>query len=81
MALYSFKDGKTYKDGVEVSLATPKPTSTVGMGDLVAGAAKVVGVTPSPGCGCEKRRQALNKATPKLVGRMLAAVKGYWSRW
>ena len=51
------------------------------LGDLVAGAAKAVGVTPSPGCGCEKRRAALNKATPKLVGRMLAAVKGYWSRW
>jgi hypothetical protein len=79
MALYSFKDGKTYKDGVEVSLATPKPTT--GLGDVVAGAAKAVGVTPSPGCGCEKRRQAMNRATPKLVGRVLDALRDYWSKW
>jgi hypothetical protein len=50
------------------------------LGDLVAGAAKAVGVTPSPGCGCEKRRAALNRATPKFVGRMLDAVRRYWSR-
>ena len=53
----------------------------LGVGDLVAGAAKAVGVTPSPGCGCEKRRAALNRATPKFVGRMLDAVRRYWSRW
>ena len=50
------------------------------LGDLVAGAAKAVGVTPSKGCGCEKRRAALNRATPKFVGRMLDAVRRYWSR-
>jgi hypothetical protein len=54
---------------------------TVGLGDVVAGAAKAVGVTPSKGCGCEKRRAALNRATPKFVGRMLDAVRRYWSRW
>jgi hypothetical protein len=53
---------------------------TVGLGDVVAGAAKAVGVTPSKGCGCEKRRAALNRATPKFVGRLLDAVRRYWSR-
>lgn len=53
---------------------------TVGLGDVVAGAAKAVGVTPSPGCGCEKRRAALNQATPKFVRRMLDAVRRYWLR-
>ena len=51
------------------------------LGDAVAGAAKAVGVKPSPGCGCEKRRQALNRATPKIVARLLNALRGYWSKW
>jgi hypothetical protein len=55
--------------------------TTTGVGDVVAGAAKAVGVTPSKGCGCEKRRAALNRATPKFVGRMLDALRGYWSKW
>ena len=50
-----------------------------GLGDVVAGAAKAVGVTPSKGCGCEKRRAALNRATPKFVARMLDAVRRYLS--
>jgi hypothetical protein len=54
---------------------------TVGLGDVVAGAAKAVGVKPSPGCGCEKRREALNRATPKIVGRLLDTLRGYWSKW
>jgi hypothetical protein len=54
---------------------------TVGLGDVVAGAAKAVGVTPSKGCGCEKRRAALNRATPKFVRRVLDALRGYWSKW
>ena len=54
---------------------------TIGLGDVVAGAAKAVGVTPSKGCGCEKRRAALNLATPKIVGRLLHALRGYWSKW
>jgi len=52
-----------------------------GLGDVVAGAAKAVGAKPSPQCGCEKRRQALNRATPKIVARMLDALRGYWSKW
>jgi hypothetical protein len=62
----------------------PKPgqkTMAPGLGDLVAAAASTVGVKPKEGCGCEKRRQALNRATPKLVGRVLEAVRRYWSHW
>jgi hypothetical protein len=55
--------------------------SLPGLGDVVAGAAKAVGVKPSPGCGCEKRREALNRATPKIVGRLLDTLRGYWSKW
>ena len=54
--------------------------SLPGLGDVVAGAAKAVGVKPSPGCGCEKRREALNRATPKIVGRLLDTLRGYWSK-
>jgi hypothetical protein len=57
------------------------PPSFGGLGDVVAGAAKAVGVKPSPGCGCEKRREALNRATPKVVARLLDALRGYWSKW
>jgi hypothetical protein len=57
-----------------------EPTN-FGLGDVVAGAAKAVGVKPSPGCGCEKRREALNRATPKVVARLLDALRGYWSKW
>ena len=53
----------------------------LGVGDLVAGAAKAVGVTPSKGCGCENRRAALNRATPKFVRRVLDAARRYWSHW
>jgi len=55
--------------------------TTTGLGDVVAGAAKAVGVKPSPGCGCEKRRKALNRATPKIIARLLDALRGYWSKW
>lgn len=77
MARYSFKDGKTYKDGVEVDLSTKRPDS-VGMGDLVAGAAKSVGIEPSPGCGCKRRQELLNRWTPGFVARMLDRLRGYW---
>ena len=41
-----------------------------GLGDVVAGATKAVGVKP---CGaCQKRREALNRATPSYVRRVLA---------
>jgi hypothetical protein len=79
MKRYSVVDGKLVElDGqatVVVRDALP------GLGDVVAGAAKAVGVKPSPGCGCEKRRQALNRATPKVVARLLDALRDYWSKW
>jgi hypothetical protein len=65
-------------DGEPVAAECPPKFN--GLGDVVAGAAKAVGVTPSKGCGCEKRRAALNRATPKFVGRVLDAVRRYWSR-
>jgi|688.fasta_scaffold1049902_1 hypothetical protein len=62
----------------------PKPgqkTMAPGLGDLVAAAASSVGVKPKEGCGCERRRQALNQATPNFIRRMLDAMRRYWSRW
>jgi hypothetical protein len=52
----------------------------LGVGDLVAGAAKAVGVTPSKGCGCEKRRAALNRATPDWVASVLSKLKNFVTR-
>jgi len=79
MKRYSVVDGKLVElDGqatVVVRDASP------GLGDVVAGAAKAVGVRPSKGCGCEKRRDALNRATPQIVRQMLDALRGYWSKW
>jgi len=72
MALYSFKDGKTYKDGVEVSLATPKPTH--GLGDVVGVVASGMGVQASPGCGCAKRKQVLNRWTPAWLSRLISRI-------
>ena len=62
-------------------VAADCPPKFNGLGDVVAGAAKAVGVKPSPGCGCEKRREALNRATPKVVARLLDALRGYWLKW
>jgi hypothetical protein len=44
-----------------------------GLGDVVAGATKAVGIKP---CGaCQKRQAALNKATPGWVGKILGWFK------
>lgn len=56
------------------------PPKFDGLGDLVAGAAKAVGVTPSKGCGCEKRRQALNRATPNWLASVLSKLKNFVTR-
>lgn len=42
-----------------------------GLGDVVALAAKTVGVQQRPGCGCAERRARLNQATPGWVRRIL----------
>lgn len=43
-----------------------------GLGDVVAGAAKAVGIRQKPGCGCARRQQTLNRATPSWLRRLLA---------
>jgi hypothetical protein len=79
MKRYSVVDGKLVE--LEGTATTVVRDAAPGLGDLVAGAAKAVGVTPSKGCGCENRRAALNRATPKFVRRVLDAARRYWSHW
>jgi hypothetical protein len=44
-----------------------------GLGDVVAGATKAVGIKP---CGaCQKRQAALNANTPTMVRRLFAWIK------
>jgi hypothetical protein len=51
----------------------PEPKAGPGLGDVVAGATKAVGVKP---CGkCQKRREAMNQATPNYVRRVLGWLK------
>lgn len=49
---------------------TPKPPGP-GLGDVVAGAAKAVGIRQKPGCGCARRQAAMNRATPSWLRRLL----------
>jgi pantoate kinase len=42
-----------------------------GLGDVVAGAANAVGIKKTAGCGCQKRQDAMNRATPPYVRRVL----------
>jgi len=47
----------------------PSHKSAPGLGDVVAGATKAVGIKP---CGaCAKRQAAINQATPNWVSRIL----------
>jgi hypothetical protein len=46
-----------------------------GLGDVIAGATKAVGIKP---CGkCQQRQAALNRATPSYVRRLLAWAKKF----
>lgn len=54
----------------EQVFARMTPRLGPGLGDVVAGATKAVGVKPCG--GCQKRREALNRATPNYVRRLLA---------
>jgi hypothetical protein len=46
-----------------------------GLGDVIAGATKAVGIKP---CGkCQQRQAALNRATPSYVRRVLAWAKKF----
>lgn len=72
-------DGKVWH--VEIELADPpriaswrveddQPASVApGLGDAVAAATKAVGVRPCG--GCQRRQEALNRATPGWVSRLL----------
>ena len=42
----------------------PIQQSSRGLGDTIAKVAKAVGIKQTPGCGCEKRQEALNKMVP-----------------
>ena len=54
---------------------TPPPPTTPGLGDVIAGATKAVGIKP---CGkCQQRQAALNRATPGYVRRLLAWAKKF----
>lgn len=50
-----------------------RPAPGPGLGDVVAGATKAVGVKPCGGCA--KRQAALNRATPGYVRRLLGWLK------
>ena len=39
----------------------PIQQSSRGLGDTIAKAAKAMGIKQTPGCGCEKRQEVLNK--------------------
>ena len=42
----------------------PIQQSSRGLGDTIAKAAKAMGIKQTPGCGCEKRQEVLNKLVP-----------------
>lgn len=65
----------TIENGKPVERDVPGPDSNtgVGLGDVVAGATKAVGIKP---CGsCQKRQAALNANTPTMVRRLFAWIK------
>lgn len=45
-----------------------------GLGDLVARALSAIGIKKRKGCNCEKRRQALNAATPTWARQAIASL-------
>ena len=55
------------------------PDSSPGIGDVVAGGIKALGGPPPCG-GCQKRQEALNRATPTWARRALAAVQRAFAR-
>jgi len=72
MKLVSMDDFQTavaaIRDRQHDRKVTP-PETMQGLGDVVAGATKAVGIKP---CGkCRERQAALNRATPTYVRRLL----------
>lgn len=62
------------KPKIESFSVVDRQSLTPGVGDVVAGATKAVGIKPCG--GCQKRQAALNKATPGWVGKILGLFKG-----
>ena len=65
----------TIENGKPVERDVPGPDSHtgIGLGDVVAGATKAVGIKP---CGsCQKRQAAFNANTPTMVRRLFAWIK------
>jgi len=50
-----------------------------GLGDVVAGATKAVGIKPCGGCA--KRQAALNRATPNWVRRIARNLGRFLMQW
>jgi hypothetical protein len=44
------------------NIGVPFLRQSIGLGDLVAGAANAMGIQSTPDCGCQKRKDALNRA-------------------
>jgi hypothetical protein len=61
------------------SSVTPTVRAQPGIGDVVAGGIKALGGPPPCG-GCQKRQEALNRATPTWARRALAAVQRAFAR-
>jgi hypothetical protein len=61
----------TIENGKPVERDVPGPDSHtgIGLGDVVAGATKAVGIKP---CGaCQNRQAAMNRATPSIIRKIL----------
>ena len=73
MKLVSMDDFQTavaaIRDRQHDRKVTP-PETMQGLGDVLAGATKAVGIKPC--AGCQKRQAAMNRATPSYVRRVLA---------
>lgn len=50
-----------------------QPTQPVGLGEVIAASTKAVGIKPCG--GCQRRREALNRATPNWLRRFLQRFK------
>lgn len=55
------------ENGQPATPAANPPARWRGLGDVVAAAAKLIGLKPRPGCGCDKRREWLNRLVPFAV--------------
>jgi hypothetical protein len=56
-------------DGELVITECQAVTEITGVGDVIAGATKALGIKPCG--GCQKRQAAMNRATPSIIRRIL----------